>query len=214
MSEPPPKRQKCGNCKEEEHDCRNCPLIHVASARNLAANGNENQNGVGRIASWAPLATAAPLVVANVNWDKVCNFLFDLETTGGSRTDDDIIELAVMVLGPDGIALEDGSFKSLVCPSKDISIFMASSLTGITNDMVKTAFDFTAVATEFFQFMGDIAQNHATATASEIDHIILVAHNSQVFRVPFLMRSIDCHNLECLWRDSRYGLTIDTVKWS
>jgi DNA polymerase III alpha subunit (gram-positive type) len=124
-----------------------------------------------------PPAAAAPLVDANVNWDKVCYVLFDLETTGGSRTDDDIIELvAAMVLGPDGIALEDGSFESLICPSKDILTFIAS-LTGITNNLVKTASDFTAVATEFFQFMGDIAQNHATSTASEIDHIILVAHN-------------------------------------
>jgi hypothetical protein len=77
--------------------------------------------------------------------------------------------------------------------------------------MVKTASDFTAVATEFFQFMGDIAQNHATATASEIDDIILVTHNSQAFDIPFLMRSIARHNLECLWRDSHFGFTIDTL---
>jgi DNA polymerase III alpha subunit (gram-positive type) len=67
------------------------------------------------------------------------------------------------------------------------------------NDMVKTASDFTAVATEFFQFMSDIAQNHATATASDIDDIILVAHNGRAFDVPFLMRSIACHNLERLY---------------
>jgi inhibitor of KinA sporulation pathway (predicted exonuclease) len=112
-----------------------------------------------------------------------------------------------MVLGPDGIALEDGSFESLVRPSKDISTFI-TSLTGIT---VKTASDFTAVATEFFQFMGDITQNHAAATASEIDDIILVAHNGRAFDVPFLMRSIVRHNLECLWGDSRFGFTIDTL---
>jgi DNA polymerase III alpha subunit (gram-positive type) len=190
MSEPPPKRQKCGNCKEEGHDRRNCPLIRVASARNLAADGHENQNGVGGSASRAPPADAAPPVDANVNWDKVCYILFDLETTGGSRTDDDIIKLAAMVLGPDGIALEDGSFESLVHPSKDISTFI-TSLTGITNDMVKTASDFTAVATDFFQFMGDTAQNHVTATASEIDHIILVAHNGPVFDIPFSFDEID-----------------------
>jgi DNA polymerase III subunit alpha, Gram-positive type len=113
---------------------------------------------------------AAPLVEANVNWDKVCYILFDLEMTVGSRTDDDIVKLAAMVLGPDGMALEDGSFESLVHPSKDISAFTAS-LTGITNNMVKTASDFTAVATGFFHLMGDTAQNHATATASEINHI-------------------------------------------
>ena len=210
MSEPPRKRRKCGNCKDEGHDRRNCPLIRVASARNVAADGNENQNGVGGRASRAPPAAAAPPVGATVNWDKVCYVLFDLETTGGSRTDDDIIELAAMVLGPDGIALEDGSFESLVRPSKDISTFI-TSLTGITNDMTKTASDFTAVATEFFQFMVDIAENHATATGSDIDNIILVAHNGRAFDVPFLMRSIVRHNLERLWRDSRYGFTIDTL---
>jgi DNA polymerase III epsilon subunit-like protein len=155
MSEPLRKRRKCGNCKEEGHDRRNCPLIRAASARNLAADSNKNQNGVGGSASWAPPAAVAPPVAAHVNWDKVCYVLFDLETTGGSRTDDGIIELTPMVLGPDGIALEDGSFESLVRPSKDILTFIAS-LTGITNNMVKTVSDFTAVATEFLQFMGEI----------------------------------------------------------
>jgi DNA polymerase III epsilon subunit-like protein len=97
MSEPPPtKQRKCGNCKEEGHDCSNCPLILcVASARNLAADGHENQNGVGGSASRAPPADVAPPVDAIVNWDKVCYVLFDLETTGGSRTDDNIVELAI-----------------------------------------------------------------------------------------------------------------------
>jgi DNA polymerase III epsilon subunit-like protein len=164
MSEPPPKRRKCGNCKEEGHDCRNCPLIHEASARNLAADGHDNQNGVGGPVSQAPSAAAAPPVHANVNWDKVCYVLFDLEMTGGSRTDDDIIKLAAMILGLDGIALEDGSFESLVRPSKDIWTFIAS-LTGITNDMVKTASDFTAVATEFFQFMSDTAKSQKSCNS-------------------------------------------------
>jgi DNA polymerase III alpha subunit (gram-positive type) len=59
--------------------------------------------------------------------------------------------------------------------------------------------------------MGDITQNHATAMASEVDDIILVAHNGRAFDVPFLMRSIACHNRERLWRDSHFGFTIDTL---
>jgi hypothetical protein len=82
MSEPPAKRRKCGHCKAEGHDRRNCPLIRAASARNLAADGNEDPNGVGGSASRAPPVAAAPQVGANVNWDKVCYILFDLETTG------------------------------------------------------------------------------------------------------------------------------------
>jgi DNA polymerase III epsilon subunit-like protein len=210
MSEPPRKRRKCSNCKEEGHDRRNCPLIRVSSATNLAILGDENDNGVEGSASRAPPTAPAPPAVPNVNWDQVYYVLFDLETTGGSRTDDDIIELAAMILGPDGIALEDGSFEALIRPSKDISQFI-TSLTGITNDMVQTAPDFRTVITEFFHFMGDVVQQHATATTTEIGHIVLVAHNGRVFDVPFLMRSLCRHNLQELWIDVRYGLTIDTL---
>jgi DNA polymerase III alpha subunit (gram-positive type) len=76
---------------------------------------------------------------------------------------------------------------------------------------VQTAPDFRTVITEFFQFMGDVVQQHATATTTEIGHIVLVAHNGRVFDVPFLMRSLCWHNLQELWIDLRYGLTIDTL---
>lgn len=75
----------------------------------------------------------------NINWDQVCYVLFDLETTGGSRTSDNIIELAPKVLGPDGIAIEDGSFDCLIRPQKRVSPFITTLITMIPNDMVKTA---------------------------------------------------------------------------
>ena len=210
MAEPPPKRRKCGNCKAEGHDRRNCPLIRASSARNLAIKGDENENGVGATSPEAPPTPPAPPVESTINWDQVCYVLFDLETTGGSRTDDDIIEIAAMILGPDGSALEDGSFDSLVRPSKDVSTFIAS-LTKITNEMVQSAADFSVVGRQFFEFMNDVVQNYSSATSTQIDHIILVAHNGHAFDVPFLMRSMVRHKLERLWDDGRYGLAIDTL---
>jgi DNA polymerase III epsilon subunit-like protein len=205
MAEPPPKRRKCGNCKAEGHDLRNCPLTCASSARNFAIEGDENENGVGARSPEAPPKPPAPTVESTINWDQVCYVLFDLETTGGSRTDDDIIEIAAMILVPDGIALEDGSFDSLVRPSKDISTFIAS-LTKITNEMAQSADDFSVVGQQFFEFMNGALQNYSSATS-----IILVAHNGRAFDLPFLMRLMVSHKLEQLWDDGKYGLTIDTL---
>ena len=149
MSKQPPKRRKCGHCQGEGNDRCTCPAIQPTQARNLAMGSDENQNGVGGRPLQPPPGPTAPPVDDVINWDQVCYVLFDLETTGGSRTDDDIIELAAMILGPDGIALEDGSFDSLIHPTKDVSTFIAS-LTGISNDMVQLAPNFSVVGVDFF----------------------------------------------------------------
>ena len=211
MSEQPPKRRKCGHCKGEGHDRRTCPAIRPTHARNLAIGADENQNGVGGRPLQPPPGPTAPPVDHGINWDQVCYVLFDLETTGGSRTDDDIIELAAMILGPDGIALEDGSFDSLIRPTKDVSTFIAS-LTGISNDMVQSAPNFSVVGVDFFLFIDDVVKNFSSASSTTIEKIILVAHNARVFDVPFLMRSLHRHNLHHLWDDNRYGWTIDTLQ--
>jgi DNA polymerase III alpha subunit (gram-positive type) len=59
--------------------------------------------------------------------------------------------------------------------------------------------------------MNGLIQNYSSATSTQIDHIILVAHNGCAFDLPFLMRSMVAHKLERLWDDGRYGLTIDTL---
>jgi Exonuclease len=200
MSEPPIKRRKCGHCKGEGHDRRNCPAVRLTLAHNLAIGAVEDQNGVGAEQSEPPPAPAALENSTPINWDEVCYVLFDLETTGGSRTDDDIIELAAMVLGPDGISREDGFFDSLIRPKKQVSTFIAS-LTGISNAMVHSASDFPVVAVQFFQFIEGVADNIPTP----INKIILVAHNGRVFDVPFLLRSLQCYNLQRLWSSDRYG---------
>lgn len=210
MSAEAPKRRKCGFCKGEGHDRRNCPSLRPIQANISAIGDDQNQNGVGAGPS---RPTPAPTVAAthsNINWDRVCYVLFDLETTGGSRTDDDIIEIAATVLGPDGIALEDGSFDSLIRPNKDVSTFI-SSLTGITNEMVQTASTFPEVIVKFFEFVDGLVNNFVSAASTPIENIVLVAHNGRVFDVPFLLRSLQRYKLHRLWADPQYGVTIDTL---
>jgi DNA polymerase III epsilon subunit-like protein len=211
MSEQPPKRRKCGHCRGEGHDRRNCPGLRPTDAGILAIGAVENRNGVAGRPSRPPNAPTAPHVPNDINWEQVCYVLFDLETTGGSRTDDDIIELAAMVLGPDGIALEDGSFDSLIRPKKDVSTFIAL-LTGISNEMVQSAPIFSVVVVQFFDFINGVVRNFSSSTSTTIEKIILVAHNGRVFDVPFLIRSLHRHDLQNLWEDDRYGYTIDTLQ--
>ncbi|KAG7365387.1 hypothetical protein IV203_038590 [Nitzschia inconspicua] len=97
MSEKPPKRRKCGACKGAGHDRRNCPALRATKANNLAIPAVENRNGVDGGPSRLPIGTTMREITPNINWDKVCYALFDLETTGVSRIKDDIIELAAMV---------------------------------------------------------------------------------------------------------------------
>ncbi|KAG7367574.1 DNA polymerase III, alpha subunit [Nitzschia inconspicua] len=128
----------------EGHDRRSCPALRATKANNLAIPAVENRNGVDGGPSRLPIGAIMREITPNINWDQVCYVLFDLETTGVSRTKDDIIELAAMVLGPDGIAIEDGSFDSLIRPHRKISLYI-TTLTGITNEMVEPAPTFPEV---------------------------------------------------------------------
>ena len=151
-------------------------------ADNLALGAVGNQNGVGGRPSRPPPGPAVQEIECDIN----CYVLFDVETTGGSRTDDDIIELAAMVLGPDGITLEGGSFSSLIQLNKEVSTVI-SSLTRISNNMVETAPQFAEVAVDIFEFIDDVMTRKLSTT---IGKIILIAHNRRVFDVPFLMHSL------------------------
>ncbi|KAG7354197.1 PolC-type DNA polymerase III [Nitzschia inconspicua] len=207
----PPKRRKCGACKGDGHDRRNCPALRATQAENLAIPAVDNRNGVDGGPSRLPIGATMPEIIPNINWDKVCYVLFDLETTGGSRTKDDIIELAAMVLGPDGIAIEDGSFESLIRPHRKITPYI-TTLTGITNEMVKTAPTFPEVMNSFFRFVGGIVRSHCILSSTIVDAIVLVAHNGRAFDIPFLLRSLQGHNLQSLLSDDpRYGYFIDTL---
>lgn len=95
--------------------------------------------------------------------------VFDLETTGVSCKEDEIIEIsAVKVVN--GIVVDEFSF--LVNPNMLIP-YSASSVNGITNDMVKDSPSIDTVLVEFIDFVGDF---------------ILVGHNIHSFDLKFINR--------------------------
>ncbi|KAG7370383.1 DNA polymerase III PolC-type [Nitzschia inconspicua] len=146
-----------------------------------------------------------------------CYVLFDVQTTGGSRTEDEeIIELAMIVLGPDGTPVEHGYFETLVRPRRQKVSTYVTDVTGITNEMVQTAPDLSTVMTDFFDVVNSCVETYCgyyySSSTSNIDKIILVAHNGRRFAVPFLVRSLERTNRKhLLTNDDRYGYTIDTL---
>jgi hypothetical protein len=112
----------------------------------------DNRNGVNARVESPPVAQPTPQMTPRIKWEECIYVLFDLETTGGSRTDDDIIELAAMMVGHDSVMIEDATFQALVKPKKQISTFI-TILTGITNEMVATAPSFSTAAVDFFDFI-------------------------------------------------------------
>ena len=90
--------------------------------------------------------------------------IFDLETTGISPRNDEVIEIsAIKVVG--GKIVEE--FSTLVNPLRPIP-FQATSVNGITDDMVKDAPTFDVVLKDFIDFAGDM---------------ILVGHNIHAFDI-------------------------------
>ncbi len=86
--------------------------------------------------------------------------IIDIETTGSKPHYDRITEIAVVL--HDGLSIFD-SYSTLINPEKDIPEFI-SSLTGITNEMVKGAPRFFEIAKQIVEFT---------------DERIFVAHNAR-----------------------------------
>lgn len=81
----------------------------------------------------------------------------DIETTGLSPQNDDIIELSALKVRGNTVVNE---FSSLVKSSKGVNGFI-TSLTGITNAMLVNAPDITKILPEFIDFVGnDIVLGH------------------------------------------------------
>ncbi len=86
--------------------------------------------------------------------------VIDIETTGGSAKREKIIEIAIIIF--DGEKIID-SFESLINPQRSIPPFI-TSITGITNEMVKDAPKFYEIAKKIVDITEDC---------------IFVAHNSR-----------------------------------
>lgn len=98
--------------------------------------------------------------------------LFDLETTGLSTANDDVIEIsAVKVAG--GQVVDE--FSTLVNPMRPIP-YGASSVNGITDDMVAESPVFEQALEDFLEFCKDS---------------ILVGHNIHSFDMKFICRDAD-----------------------
>ncbi|MBQ7596713.1 MAG: 3'-5' exonuclease, partial [Clostridia bacterium] len=76
--------------------------------------------------------------------------VIDIETSGLSPEECEIIEISAVKVRNDKIT---DTFSQLIKPERRISAFI-TSLTGITNDMVKYAPDIKSVITDFADFIG------------------------------------------------------------
>lgn len=95
--------------------------------------------------------------------------LFDLETTGLSPATDAIIEISALKVS-DGEVVDE--FSTLVNPGMHIPYF-ASSVNGITDDMVEDAPDIEQALQDFITFVGDS---------------VLIGHNIRRFDMGFIQR--------------------------
>ena len=77
--------------------------------------------------------------------------VIDIETTGLSPYNDEIIELSGLKIRNNKVVEE---FSSLINPQRDINLFI-SNLTGITNTMLKTAPQIQDILPKFIEFISD-----------------------------------------------------------
>ncbi|HEY8967180.1 MAG TPA: 3'-5' exonuclease [Candidatus Methylacidiphilales bacterium] len=95
--------------------------------------------------------------------------IFDLETTGLSPYQDEIIQIAGIRMKA-GRILETETFATFVKPKRRISSFI-SSYTGITDAHVRDAPSSKEAVSWFSKYVGDA---------------VLIAHNGQRFDMPFI----------------------------
>ncbi len=114
---------------------------------------------------------------------------FDLETTGTRPDTDRIVEIAAFD------PVRNQTFQQLVHPGIDIPEDM-TAIHGITNEMVQTAPSFARVGADFIHFC--------------TGKVLFVAHNGELFDMPFLRAECKRHNLSF---PSGWGL-IDSLKWA
>jgi DNA polymerase-3 subunit epsilon len=114
---------------------------------------------------------------------------FDLETTGTRPDTDRIVEIAAFD------PVRNQTFQQLVHPGIVIPVEM-TAIHGISNEMVKEKPSFAGAGAEFINFCSG--------------KVILVAHNGEMFDVPFLRAECKRHKLAF---PSGWGL-VDSLKWA
>ena len=95
--------------------------------------------------------------------------VFDLETTGVSPSNDEVVEISALKVEN---GLVSSEFSTLVNPGQHIPYF-ASEVNGITDDMVADAPCFEKALKDFLAFTGDL---------------VLVGHNIHSFDMKFIYR--------------------------
>ena len=98
--------------------------------------------------------------------------LFDLETTGVSCENDEVIEISALKVRDEFIV---GEFSTLVNPGIPIPLY-ASDVNGITDEMVENSPSFKSVLSDFIEFVGED---------------ILVGHNIASFDMKFICRDAE-----------------------
>lgn len=116
--------------------------------------------------------------------------VFDLETTGISCYSDRVVEISAIRVR-EGKAV--GEFSTLVNPGRPIP-YSASSVNGITDDMVADCPPFQQVLADFLRFAGDE---------------VLVGHNIRSFDMKFLYR-----DAESFWGKTIGNDYIDTLPFA
>jgi Exonuclease len=149
IERPPRKPRKCHRCGEIGHDRRNCPVATRDVAVGVVAEpAGVNQNAVADLDSNLPLDPPTTRDASLIDWNKVLYVIFDLETTGRSRYNSEIIELAAILWYHSGVQLEDDIFVEFVKPKSKIPTHI-TTITSITDDEVKDARPFSQVADAF-----------------------------------------------------------------
>lgn len=207
LNRAPRKQRKCGNCDQIGHDRRNCPLIDRQRAVRVPIAPPAATNVVQNPEQPPPFALVTTRDPSNIDWDKVLYAVFDLETTGLHRRDDEIIELAAVILDHFGIHVKDASFCEYIKPYNTISSYI-TNVNHITMDDVADAERFPVVADAFIKFM----QQYADESTREIEHVIMVGHNARVFDIPFFVHQLSKSNMaNAFFADKRFGFAMDTM---
>ena len=119
---PPKKKRRCGLCGQEGHNRTRCPTRNDVSTSTAIPN-----EAVGETPQVEPYAeNAQQPTVVDVN--RLTYFVFDLETTGLSRSSHDVIEIACVALDNHGRRFQE-EFNELVRPVRKIPPFILE-LTG------------------------------------------------------------------------------------